>query len=311
MRKSKGDSWVPSDVLREVRGVLLLVLGLNLTICVGKLIVGWSVASLSMVADGFHSLMDAMANGLGLASVWIAAKPADKDHPYGHQKFEVLAALGTAVLMGVACVEILADALRHLGTAAALPHPSPLSFFVMGGTMVINGWISWYESRKGQKLQSPLLAADSAHNGSDLLSSASVLAALAGAKLGWGWADLGAAVLVVAVVGRAAWGILNQAQQVLADHIMVDPARVIRAVKAVRGILSCNKVRSRGMPGNVFVDLHVQVSPRLTTLKAHGLTHQAMEAVKRAVPGVKEVFVHTEPPELPSKLRKSAGIPHL
>jgi cation diffusion facilitator family transporter len=228
-------------------------------------------------------------------SVWIASKPPDKDHPYGHQKFEVLGAMGTAVFMGVACMEILSDALRNLRTPGALPHPNVLSFLVMGLTMGINGWTSWYESRKGRKLQSPLLKADSAHNASDLLSSASVLGALAGAVIGWGWVDLAAALLVVAVVGKAAWDIVNQAQQALADHIMVDPTRVARVVKSVPGILSCSKVRSRGMPGNVFVDLHIQVSPRLTNLKAHRLTHRVMETVKEAVPGVREVFVHTEP----------------
>jgi cation diffusion facilitator family transporter len=286
-----------SNAMQEVRNILWLVLGLNLAVCVGKLLVGWSVNSLSMVADGFHSLTDVLANGVGLASVWIASKPADKDHPYGHQKFEVLAALGTAVLMGVACVEILADALRHMGNPGNIPRPSPLSFIVMILTMGISGWISWFESRRGRSLQSPLLVADSAHKASDLLSSGAVLAALGGAELGWGWADLAAAVLVVAVVGKAAWGIVNEAQQVLADHIMVDPARVAHAVKSVPGVLSCHKVRSRGMPGNVFVDLHLEVSPRLTTIKAHTLTHRAMKAVKRAVPGVKEVFIHTEPPE--------------
>jgi len=294
--RSTSKTRVFPNALVEVRRVLGLVMGLNLTLCLGKLTVGWSVASLSMVADGFHSLMDSLANGVGLASLWIASKPADKDHPYGHRKFEVLAALGTAVLMGVACVEILATALRHLGNPDTRPHPGLLSFLVMGITMGVNGWTSWYESRKGRSLQSHLLKADSAHTNSDLLSSASVLAALVGARLGWGWVDLAAAVLVVIVVGKAAWNIVNQAVQVLADHIMVDPVQVAQVVSSVPGILSCHKVRSRGMPGNIFVDLHIQVSPRLTTLKAHQITHRAMEAVKRGIPGVKEVFVHTEPP---------------
>src|SRR5579872_5876480 len=121
--RSTSKTRVFPNALVEVRRVLGLVMGLNLTLCLGKLTVGWSVASLSMVADGFHSLMDSLANGVGLASLWIASKPADKDHPYGHRKFEVLAALGTAVLMGVACVEILATALRHLGNPDTRPHP--------------------------------------------------------------------------------------------------------------------------------------------------------------------------------------------
>jgi len=288
-----------SNAFFPVGKVMGLVLLLNLGICLGKLLVGWSIHSLSMVADGLHSLMDALANGAGLAGLWVASKPADKDHPYGHQKFEILATLGIAVLMGVACVEVLSSALGHLGHPQDLPHPDLFSFLFMVMTMVVNGWTSWFESRKGRDFQSVFLTADSAHKGSDFLSSAVVLAALAGARLGWGWVDLAAAFLVAGVIAKAAWGILNQAQQVLVDHTMLDPAQVAFAVKSVPGVLSCHRVRSRGMPGKIFVDLHLYVSPRLTTVKAHALTHRVMEKVKRVFPGVREVFVHTEPSNSP------------
>src|SRR5258708_1667326 len=91
--------------VRGVLGVLVVTFLLNLLICVGKLGVGLAVNSLSMVADGFHSLMDSLANVVGIVSVLIASKPDDEDHPYGHRKFEVLAALGIALFMGVTCVE--------------------------------------------------------------------------------------------------------------------------------------------------------------------------------------------------------------
>jgi cation diffusion facilitator family transporter len=295
MKNLKAKTRNYPNALREVGNVLILVMVLNLMLCLGKLIVGGSVHSVSMVADGFHSLMDALANGLAFGSVWIAAQPPDKEHPYGHQKFEIFAALGIAVLMGVACVEILTSAISHVGNPGALPHPNTLSFIVMILTMGVNGWCSWYEGRSGRRLQSPILAADSVHTGSDLLSSAAVLAALGGAELGWGWVDFAASLMVVVIVGKATWDILNEAQQVLADHIMLDPAEVVGVVQSVPGVISCRKVRSRGMPGNVFVDLHIQVAPRLTMLKAHALTHQVMEKVRKMVPGVKEVFVHTEP----------------
>ncbi|HEY5040063.1 MAG TPA: cation diffusion facilitator family transporter [bacterium] len=293
--------------VRGVLGVLWLTFFLNLVLCLGKLIVGLAVNSLSMMADGFHSLMDAFANVVGLISVFIASKPADEDHPYGHRKFEVLAALGIALFMGVSCVEILESVYHRFHQVESIPNPNPLAFGVMLVTMSINAWLSWYEAKKGREFQSSVLAADSAHTGSDTLASASVLAALVGAKMGLAWVDLAASVLVVLIVARVAYRIVNQALQVLSDRIMVDPGKVASVVKSVPGIIACHKVRSRGMPGNVFVDLHIQVSPRLTTLKSHALTHKVMATVKEAIPGVTEVFVHTEPakPEDYSKLALS------
>jgi cation diffusion facilitator family transporter len=284
-----------SDYYRKVLKVFWIVLFFNLLVCAAKLVVGQSIHSLSMVADGFHSLLDASANVISLVSVLLASKPADEDHPYGHQKFEVLAALAVAVLMGVTCVEILQSAFQRFSEASAPPTPSLLSFGVMIFTMAVNITMTWYEARKGREYQSALLNADSAHTNSDTLSSVSVLAALACAKMGWAWMDLAAAVLVVAFVARAARDIVSQALQVLSDRMMVDPNLVAGIVQSVPGVVLCHKVRSRGMPGGVFVDLHIHVSPRLTILKAHELSHKVMMRVKETVPGVKEVYVHTEP----------------
>lgn len=291
---------------RKVLEVLGLTFFLNVFVCAGKLGVGMMANSLSMVADGVHSLLDASSNVVGFVSVFFGSKPADRDHPYGHQKFEVVAALAIALMMGVTCIEILERVVRRLHQEPATPDPSLLAFAVMLGTMAVNMWVSWYEGKRGGELESAVLSADSAHTGSDVLASASVLAALIAAKLGFGWVDLAASVLVVVVIVRAAWGIVIQSLGVLSDKIMLDPVKVARIVKAVPGVVSCHKVRSRGMPGNIFVDLHVQVSPKLTTLKSHALTHKVMATVKEAIPGVMEVFVHTEPAK-PEDYRAASG----
>jgi len=280
---------------REITRVLWVTFVLNLLVAVGKLLVGAVVGSLSMVADGIHSLLDASSNIVGLVSVHFASKPADEDHPYGHQKFEVVAAFGIALMMGVTCVEILRTVYDRLTEQAVLPNPTSLAFGVMAATMMVNAWVSWYEGKKGKQLGSPVLSADSAHTHSDILASLSVLAALIGAKLGLGFLDLAATVLVVVIIARAAWGIVDQSLQVLSDRIMLAPSRVMAVVRKVPGVISCHKVRSRGMPGSIFVDLHIQVSPKLTTLRSHALTHMVMARVKKAIPGVEEVFVHTEP----------------
>ncbi len=280
---------------RKVFQVLSLTLLSNLLVSFGKIVVGMVVNSLSMVADGVHSLLDAAANVVGLVSVSIASKPADEDHPYGHQKFEVVASLVIAILMGVACVEILERVLGRFFFHAPAPDPNILSFAVMAAAMLISAWISWFEGKNAKQLGSSLLSADSAHTGSDTLSAAAVFMALAGAHFGLGWVDWLASLIVVVIVAGAAMRIVNQSLSVLSDRVMLDPEQVKEVVRSVPGILACHKVRSHGMPGHIHVDLHIQVSPTMTISESHALTHRVIAVVKESRLGVQEVFVHTEP----------------
>lgn len=280
---------------QRVARVLLLTLFLNLLVAGAKLAVGLAVGALSMVADAVHSFLDSASNVAGLVGVTLASQPPDAEHPYGHRKFEIFAAMAISVLMGATCVEILERAWGSLQDPDHGPNPTPLAFAVMVATMAVNAGVSWYEGHKGRELQSRVLAADSAHTRSDVLASATVLAALAAAEAGWVWVDLAASVLVVGIILRVAYDIVQQSLDVLADHIMLDPGRVASAALGVRGVVSCHKVRSRGMPGHVFVDLHVQVPPTYSVNQSHAVTHAVMAEVKRRIEGVEEVYVHTEP----------------
>jgi len=290
---------IPSDQAgssyHEVSRVLGITLASNLLVSFGKIAVGIVVNSLSMVADGVHSLLDAAANVVGLVSVSIASKPPDEDHPYGHQKFEVVASLVIAILMGVACIEILERAAGHFFSHTPPPDPNILSFLVMAGAMAISAWISWFEAKKSKELESSLLAADSAHTGSDTLSSGAVFVALAGAHFGFAWVDWMASLIVVVIVARVALRIVNQSLNVLSDGVMLNPDQISKVVRSIPGILACHKVRSHGMPGHIHVDLHIQVSPTMTISESHALTHHVIAVVKDTLVGVQEVFVHTEP----------------
>lgn len=280
---------------REVSRVLGITLVSNLLVSFGKIAVGIAVNSLSMVADGVHSLLDAAANVVGLVSVSIASKPADEDHPYGHQKFEVVASLIIAIMMGVACVEILERVVGRFLFKAAAPDPNILSFVVMGCAMAISAWVSWFEGKKSKELGSTILSVDSAHTSTDTLSAGAVFAALAGARFGFAWVDYLASLIVVVIVALAALHIIRKSMGVLSDQVMLDPNQIAAVVRGVPGIRACHKVRSHGMPGHIHVDLHIQVSPAMTISESHALTHRVIAVVKETLLGVQEVFVHTEP----------------
>src|SRR5688572_25675335 len=121
----------------DIRVVLLRVLALNLLVAGAKLIYGIATGAISMVADGIHSAMDSSSNVIGLIGTAVAARPPDPGHPYGHRKFEVIAALGITFLLFLACYEILTGAVERLMSGSP-PEVTGWSFAIMIGTIVIN-----------------------------------------------------------------------------------------------------------------------------------------------------------------------------
>lgn len=279
---------------REVRWVLWAVFGLNLLVALAKLIYGVVTASLSMQADGFHSLFDGVSNVVGLTGLWLAAAPPDEVHPYGHKKYETLAAASIGAMLLGTCVYLLWTSYVHW-QGAVQPQVTRASFAIMLGTMAINYGVMRWERGKGQALRSEILVADSHHTGSDLLTSCSVLAGLAAVKLGYPAMDPIVAVVIAAIIARTAWSVLVETSQSLTDMARLDPEQVRAVVLRNAGVLDCHKIRTRGVPHHIFVDLSVHVSAVMTVGDSHDLAHRVEESIKERFDGVAEVIVHVEP----------------
>jgi cation diffusion facilitator family transporter len=279
---------------RAVRQVLLRTLVLNWSVAAAKTICGLWTGALSMTADGFHSFMDGTSNIIGLIALGAAAKPPDASHPYGHRKFETLATLGIAILLMFAAYEIAVSAIGRFGSGT-VPSVTPISFIVMLGTLVINTWVSRYESRWGRELGSALLCADALHTRTDIYASLSVLASLAAARAGYAVLDILVALLIVVIIAWAAVKIAHHGLNILTDAARVDPMTIQRVALSVPGVWGCHHIRSRGFEDAIAVDCHIWVDPKLSTTEAHRLTHVVMDRVQAEVPGVVEVIIHTEP----------------
>jgi cation diffusion facilitator family transporter len=280
---------------RAVRRVLLLTMGLNLLVALGKIAYGHFSNALSVRADGFHSLTDATNNVVGIVAVRLAGRPADEGHPYGHAKFELLA----AGLVGLSLLGMAYDVLR--GAVEGLLHPGVLPnldgrvFVVLVVTLAINMWVASYEKRMGEKLDSPFLSSDAAHTRSDILVTLGVVLTMALVEMGYSKLDGVAAIVIGGFIGWAGIDVLRSNLRHLADARAIEPALVEKIVCQVAGVASTHKIRTRGAPGSIHVDLHVQIAPHLDVVTAHRVTHWVIEAIKREFPGVKDVLVHTEP----------------
>ena len=280
--------------LHEVRGVLWAVLALNLLVALAKLGYGLFTESLGMQADGFHSLFDGVSNVVGLVGLWLASGPPDAEYPYGHKKFETLAAAGIGGMLVATCFYLVSETYKSWG-GTTQPTITGISFVVMVATMMVNVTVMIWERRKGRELGSEILIADSYHTASDLLTSCSVLAGLIAVRMGYPFVDPLVAIIVAGVIAWTAYTVLREVVSSLTDKVRLDPDQVRSAVMKLPGILDCHDIRTRGLASHVFVDLSIHVDATLSVEDAHEISHQVEDSLKRQFREVEDVIVHLEP----------------
>ena len=279
---------------RKVRRVLWWVLAANLLVIAAKLAVGLRAGSIAILGDAGHSGVDALNNLVALLAIRLAAEPPDAEHPYGHGKFETIGALAIVSFLSITCFELLAGAIGRLASGVVPPRLEPLTFLVLGGTMLINIAVASSELRYAKRLRSEMLAADSRHTMADVLVTATVLAGLLLARSGWPEADAWLAILVAVVIAHSGWEILRRTVPVLVDHRAVEPAAVREIVLGMTGVEDATDIRSRGRPGEAFAELTVLVDPSTNVREAHDIA-DAVEQRLAEEGGFHGVVVHVEP----------------
>jgi cation diffusion facilitator family transporter len=279
--------------------VLWIILGLNLAVAVAKLIYGYRSGAIAITADGLHSTLDGMSNVVALIGLAVSRRPPDANHPYGHRKYETMAALGVAAMLLLACREILVTAIerwRH----PRLPEISAAGFLVVLGTLAINFFVVIYERRAGRALKSELLLSDAAHTGSDVLASVLVLISFSLAPLKQPLVDLAAALVIVGLILRSGWDILRHTLSTLSDERKIAPAEVQAVALGEPGVREAHNVRSRGTDDDIHLDLHVLVDPEMPIAAAHAIAHRVERRLRERWAGLTDVVVHVEP-ALPSE----------
>jgi cation diffusion facilitator family transporter len=286
----------PVDRYAAVTKVLVRVLVLNLGVALAKIAFGYTSGAISIVSDGFHSLTDAASNVAGLIGVRAARQPPDEDHPYGHRKYETVAAAVVGVFLLLLVIEVLRNAWNHLSGRSEAPDISITSFVVMVVTVAVNLVVVAYESRAAEQLGSEVLLADATQTRGDVWSSLTVIAALAGARLGLPILDPLAALVVAGFIGYAGYEIARATTGILSDRIVISDADLQRVVMSVPGIIGCEKIRTRGSVDHVFLDLHVWMPPDMRLTEAHDLSHVVKDRLMTRYPQIADAVIHIEPP---------------
>ncbi len=285
---------IPRAYRAEVRRVLLITLVLNLAVVVLKILVGSWTGSLSLLADALHSITDSANNVLGLVTNQLASPEPDRDHPYGHQKFEAVGALGIAAFLGIACFEILKGAGERLLVGGEPVTMGALSLWFLLAVLGINIFVAFYERQVGTRLGSNILIADAQHTMSDIWITIAVIGGLIGVWVGVQWLDVVLAFPVAILVIRSGWVVLSANLPWLVDEMAIAPEAIHAAVMQVPGVLNCHSIASRGLLGRqVFIDMHLIVEPK-DVLSAHNITEQ-VEQQLIAEFGPTRATIHVEP----------------
>jgi len=290
------EQLVPPTRYAAVTRVLLRVLLLNLLVAIAKITFGYASGAISILSDGFHSLTDAASNVAGLVGVHAAEQPPDADHPYGHRKYETVAAAAVTVFLLLLVIEVVRNAFNHLTGRSLPPEISTASFVVMLATVAINLAVVSYESREAQRLNSEVLLADSMQTQGDVWSSLTVIAALVGTRAGMPILDPLAALVVAGFIGYAGYQVARATTGILSDRIVISDADLERVVMGVPGVLGCHQIRTRGAADHVFLDLHVWMQPDMRLSEAHALSHVVKDRLMARYPQIADAVIHIEPP---------------
>ena len=295
------------DNRSTVRRVLIITLLLNLVVMGIKIVVGFLTGSLSLFADALHSVTDSLNNVLGLLAIKFASPYPDRDHPYGHQKFEAVVALGIAACLGIACFEILQGAVVRVieGFQKGL---TPLSIgatelWILLIVLGINIFVTFYERREGVRVGSAILVADAQHTMSDVWVTITVMAGLIGAW--WGnqinvpqlqWLDVILSFPVAVLVFRSGWSVLQDNLPWLVDEMAIDPEVIQQITLEVPGVVNCHSISSRGIVGRqIFIEMHLIVNTQDVST-AHTITEAVEQKLEERFPPAR-ILIHVEPPD--------------
>jgi cation diffusion facilitator family transporter len=276
--------------------VALLGLATSAILAAVKIAVGLAAHSVSVVSDGLESAADFFTSGLVWVGLSVAAKPADRDHPYGHGRFEIL----TGLAMGMLLVAVgAAICLRSLEERYEQHAPALFAVWPLVGSIGVKAAMAALKMRVGRRTRSAALTADAWHDLVDLCSGGIALSAVLLSIL---FPDLhsadhygGLAIgLIVIFLGLR---VARETTLHLMDTMPDDPQmeQIRAAAMQVPGALAIEKCFARKTGLRYHVDLHLEVDPDLTVLASHDIAHSVRLKIKGDLDWVEDVLVHVEP----------------
>ncbi|WP_304985066.1 cation diffusion facilitator family transporter [Coxiella-like endosymbiont] len=284
--------------LSTLLSVSLISAFVNTLLALFKIGVGIICYSQALIADGIHSLSDLLTDGLVVIAGHLGAQSPDKEHPYGHGRIETIGAIIISlILIFVALGIITFDTLHHIIHRVHSTTPT-FSVIVVGIVSVIaNESLFRYTLIKGNKINSDLLRTNAWHNRSDALVSLIVLASVIGTRLGITYLDSIGALIIALLILRMGLKMIWKNIQELIDAAVDDETleKITNIISTVPGVLSIHQLRTRSHGGNIFIDVHIQVTSNISVSEGHYISEQVHVNLMKNISHVADVTMHIDP----------------
>jgi cation diffusion facilitator family transporter len=295
---------------QEGRTVTWVSVAVNLALTVTQIVVGTLAHAQSLVADGFHSLSDLVADFMVLVANFHSRHPADADHPYGHHRIETVASFALGLLLVATGGGILWAAAGRIQHLDDLPKVAPIALWVAAATLAAKEGLFRYMLRVGERLRSPMLIANAWHARSDAASSLVVTAGIAGSLFGYRFLDPIAAVIVGFMILRMGAVFSWDALRELMDEGLSDleVAAISETVRTTPGVVGLHDIRTRRMAQKILIDAHIQVDGHISVSEGHRIGDEVRRRVLAAHADVLDMLVHIDP-ENDLRATSSAQLP--
>jgi cation diffusion facilitator family transporter len=250
----------------------------NLVVFVAKLIPGVLIGSLALIADAFHSLGDVASSGVVIWGFRQAARPSDREHPFGHGRLENVASLVVALLLLLTAWEFGKASVERLREPRAVEFSLWL-LVLLAATAVVKEWLARFARELGNRIGSTALIGDFWHHRSDVLATVIVIAALAAARLGWSWVDGLGGLLVSAIIAWAAWQLLRASLDPLIGEapstLLLEEIRT--EALQVTGVDAVHDLIVHRYGGLHVISVHVEVADALDIVRGHEVAEAVEE----------------------------------
>lgn len=276
---------------KSVQRVILIEGSVNALVLVAKVAVGYVTGSLAVMGDAIHSLTDVVNNILAWGVIRLSCLPPDREHPYGHRKFETLAVFFLASLLVVLAFQLALHAINKEDTVV---DNSAWGLGVMFGVLAVNISLATWERMWARRLQSDILLADASHTFADVLTTIVVIVGWQLSAMGYLWLDRVCALGVAALIFYLAYSLYKKALPILVDQSALDPELLSKAVLQVDGVYQAKKIRSRWIGADKSVDLVILVDPELSTDESHNIATRVEKSIEKNF-GVYDISIHVEP----------------
>ena len=296
---ARGENISPEQFEAIAVRVSMVSITGNTVLSLLKMLAGILAHSGAMISDAVHSASDVFSSVIVIIGVKISAKDSDKEHPYGHERFECVAAILLAGILLVTALFIGHTALEHItgGSSKSLAIPGLSALLAAILSIVVKEAMYWYTRFYAKWLDSGALMADAWHHRSDALSSVGALIGIAGARMGYPVLDPIASLVICAFILKAACDVFRDAIRKMVDHACDDKMEraLLCCAAAQSGVMGVDEIHTRIFGNKIYADIEIQADSQITLAESHAIARQVHNAIEAQFPKVKHILVSVNP----------------